>query len=114
MLTIQADATSTVSTWNKGSKIIGINQHITTELTILTQKGVLVRSKHIAGITNTRADYLSRQPDAKNYRLNPDVFREMCAKHQYWPDLELFANKKNKQTKRFCSMRVDRASQGNA
>ena len=112
-LSIQADATSTVSTWNKGSKIIGMNKHITPELIILTQKGVLVRSHHIAGKINTRSDYLSRQPDAKNYRLHPAVFREICTKLNYKPNLDQFANRHNKQMKKFCSWWVDRTTRGN-
>jgi hypothetical protein len=114
ILHIQSDASSTVTTWNKGSKIPAMNQHIIPQLVKLTQKGVKVRSSHLPGVKNTRADYLSRQPDAKNYRLNPKVFQEMCSKHHYWPTLDLFANRKNRQTQDFCSWRMDKASKGNA
>jgi hypothetical protein len=81
---------------------------------LLGPEGVYVRATHIPGAKNTRADYLSRQPDAKNYRLKPEVFQEMCTEHRYWPELDLFANRKNRQTQKFCSWRVDRTSMGNA
>ena len=38
----------------------------------------------------------------------------MCHHHRYWPQLDLFANRKNRQTPKFCSWRVDKKSQGNA
>jgi hypothetical protein len=113
-LHIQADASSTVTTWNKGSKIHAMNKHILPQLIALNQKRVRVRSSHIAGNKNTRADYVSRQPDAKNYRLDPQVFLQMCSDHNYKPELDLFANRKNKQTKHFCSWRTDKDSMGNA
>jgi len=113
-LNLQADATSTVTTWNKGSKIPQMNQHIIPQLVALTQKDILVVASHIPGVKNTRADYLSRQPDAKNYRLKPPWFQEMCKKHRFWPELDLFANRRNRQTQDYCSWRVDRHSKGNA
>lgn len=69
---------------------------------------------HIPGKDNKRADYLSRQPDAKNYRLNPEIFLTMCKRFHYWPQLDLFANRQNRQTQQYCSWRLDLKSKGNA
>ena len=71
-------------------------------------------SEHIPGCTNHRADYLSRNYDPKDYQLNPRLYQQMCKKFNYHPALNFFANKWNRQTKKYCSWRRDRNSQGNA
>ena len=91
-----------------------MNKHITPETIFLTQKGVLVMSNHLTGKTNTRADYLRRQLDATNYRLNPAVSREIWTKLNYKPNLDLFANRHNKQVNNFCLLWLDQTSQGRA
>ena len=113
-LTIQSDATSTVIAWQKGSKVVRMNTHIVPMLATLHRQRTHVTSLHIPGKENTRADYLSRQPDAKDFRLRPDIFRLMCRRHNYRPTIDLFASRRNRQTRRFCSWRVDFRSEGNA
>jgi hypothetical protein len=52
-LNIQADVSSTNSTWGNRSKIHGMNKHILQQLTDLNQKWIRVMSTHIAGTKKT-------------------------------------------------------------
>jgi hypothetical protein len=113
-LNIQSDATSTVWAWRKGSKIQQLNQPIRQQMVQLAKKRVHVTADHIPGKQNTRADWLSRHPDPKNYRLNPAVYRQVCQHFNYIPEMDMFASKANKQCKKYCSWRADISSQGNA
>jgi hypothetical protein len=113
-LKIQTDAAATHWAWKKGSKNKAMNDIIRSTYIKLNQKGIHVTSEHIPGCTNHRADYLSRNPDPKDYQLNPRLYQQMCKKFNYHPALDLFANKWNRQTKKYCSWRQDRNSQGNA
>ena len=113
-LVIQADATSTVTAWAKGSKVKGINNATVPRLVRLHGRDILPMPLHIPGKENVRADYLSRKPDVKNYRLDPAVFAEMCRVHRHRPALDLFANRQNRQTQDFCSWQADLRSKGNA
>ena len=91
-----------------------MNNAILPQLVQLHQKNFFVSPLHIPGSENTRADYFSRKPDAKNYRLDPAVFARMCQAHRYQPTLDLFANARNRQTRDFCSWRANLRSRGNA
>ena len=113
-LLVQSDAISTVWCWRKGSKIQGMNTWIAQAAEEAAKRGIYIVSDHIPGIKNTRADYLSRNPDPKNYRLSPEIFRSVCQHFRCWPDVDLFANRGNRQVQRFCSWRLDKASLGNA
>ena len=70
-LILMSDAESTVWTWRKGSKIANLNKPIMEQFNQLALKQVYVTANHIQGKKNKRADWLSRNPDHKNYKLDP-------------------------------------------
>lgn len=111
---LQSDAISTVYAWNKGSKNNNINHPILQSLKQATMRDIHIRAEHIPGHLNVRADWLSRNTDPKNYHLNRDTFHKVCKHFNHYPELDLFANRGNRQVKRFCSWRDDCLSQGNA
>jgi hypothetical protein len=111
---LQTDATSTAISWTKGSKNYKLNQPILESLKEATAKNIHIQAKHLPGHLNTRADYLSRNTDPKNYHLDKAIFHKVCTHFDNYPEIDLFANRYNKQTKKFCSWRADRLSEGNA
>jgi hypothetical protein len=111
---MQTDATSTAFCWLKGSKNPNINEPIRHALANASKKGIFVQCQHIPGVRNRRADWLSRNVDPKNYRLEPEMFQNMCHHFKIWPMTDLFANRRNKQCPMYCSWRVDPKSLGNA
>ena len=113
-LTVMSDAESTVWTWRKGSKIANLNRPIQKQFQELAQRGVYVTADHIQGKKNKRADWLSRNPDHKNYRLDPTWFHRICKHFRMYPAVDLFASRTNKQLKKYCSWRQDINSMGNA
>ena len=113
-LKIETDASSTAWCWTKGSKIPGMNSAIRAAAVAAATKKIFVTAAHIPGCTNTRADWLSRNPDPKNYRLNPQIFHKICHVLGFHPEVDLFSNRHNSQVKQFCSWRVDPKSLGNA
>ena len=115
-LLIRTDASSTHWCWTKGSKNQEMNQAITPMWQALQRQSVHTTAEHIRGQHNHLADHLSRHHDPKNYRLNPSVFRAMCHRFKFQPQVDLFASHKNKQLPRYCSWHHDghRLNQGNA
>ena len=111
---ILSDAISTVWSWRKGSKILSMNTAIAQSLTEAALKKVHVTSDHIPGTLNRRADWLSRHPDPKNYQLDRETFLKVCRHFRFFPNVDLFASRANKQCKQFCSWRTDPQSLGNA
>ena len=114
-LQILTDAVSTAYAWTRGgSRIWGINRAIAPAFVALQKKCIFVEAAHIAGHKNRRADYLSRNPDCKDYKLSPHVFHQVCRHFKVKPEIDLFASRTNRQCPRYCSWRVDRKSEGNA
>ena len=113
-LVIHADATSTVWALRNGSKVTALNKAVIPAVLACHQKHIHLSSEHIPGKENTRADMLSRNPDPQSYHLRPEVYRRMCKRFQVFPNLDLFANRMNRQTKQFCSLHVDSRSRGDA
>ena len=113
-LQIEVDAVSTAYCWKKGSKLPGMNNHIAPQVVALCRKGVFVEPRHIPGTTNKRADWLSRNPDPKNYRIHPEVFQAACKHFHFTTDVDLFASRANRQCHRYASWRADLKSLGNA
>ena len=113
-LTIETDAISTAYAWNKGSKVSAINAPVLEQTVKLAKRRVLVTARHIPGQTNKRADWLSRNPDPKNYALSPTLFQHCQKKLGLWPSVDLFANRHNRKCRQYCSWRADPHSLGNA
>ena len=113
-LEVQSDAMSTAIAWNKGSKVPAINLPISAQRLALAAKKVCVFSSFLPGHLNKRADWLSRNIDALNYRLHPRVFHKVCKLFNFKPEVDLFASSLNAQLPAYCSWRADRKSLGNA
>ena len=77
-LSIETDAVSTAWAWKKGSKLKAMNLWVANATIEASKAKMFLRAKHIAGVTNTRADALSRRPDPKSYRLSPASFHQVC------------------------------------
>jgi hypothetical protein len=113
-LHIQTDATSTAWAWRKGSRKPGMNTQISQTLCLLQRRRIYVTSAHISGLSNRRADWLSRNPDNKNYQLDRTWFLKICQRLKIFPTVDLFASARNKQIPKYCSWRIDPKSLGNA
>lgn len=113
-LILETDAMATKYGWLKGSKRESMNSVIEPIHTMMNQKGVYVEARFIPGKENKRADWLSRNPDPKNYQLQRSLFRKVTNLFQYFPEIDLFANKRNKQVEKYCSWSKEPESQGNA
>ena len=113
-LTLRSDSVSTVYAWKKGSKILALNDAVSPVFQQACRRGVFIAPQFIPGKQNARADWLSRNVDPKSYQLIPEVFREICSKFQYYPNLDVFANRRNRHVRQICSWRLDPLSLGNA
>jgi len=113
-LQVQTDATSTAFCLQNRSKVPGINQPIAQQCKELAKENFTILPTHIRGVKTCRADWMSRNPDPTSFALSRSVFLRVCRKLQTYPELDLFANRKNRQTKKFCSWRTDPESLGNA
>ena len=113
-LEIHTDSLSTMWLWNKGSRIRSLTNTIWRQVQALHQKKIFFYARHVPGVTNKRADWLSRNSDPKNYRLDPAIFKEVCQHFKCNPTVDLFASRQNKQLPRYCAWRVDPKSLGSA
>jgi hypothetical protein len=111
---VQSDSTPTVWTWRKGSRLKAMNSHIAKVFVQIQARGIYLTAQHIPGKKNTRADWLSRNPDHQSFRLSPQIFRQVCQKFRCTPTVDLFANRFNRQVEKFCAWRLDNKSLGNA
>ena len=96
-LTLHADSTPTVWLWRNGSGKPVINEAAWRAMSYLASRGIFYQAKHIAGVNNKVADYLSRTPDPEDYCLRAGLFRRACVRFGVRPLLDLFANRYNKQ-----------------
>ncbi|KAA6356862.1 MAG: hypothetical protein EZS28_047611, partial [Streblomastix strix] len=62
---------------------------------------------HIPGLSNTQADSLSRLTWSRDYMLDPVTLQETLNTLKFLPTLDCFANRTNKQLKRYCSVSSD-------
>ena len=113
-LQVKSDAISTIWAWRKGSKRPTINNAIAKAAQLANNKNVYIEAEFVPGNMNHRADYLSRNPDCQNYHLDPRCFQMACQRFNFQPTIDLFANRQNRQTSRFCSWRLDPKSAVNA
>ena len=114
VLTVRSDSTPTVWAWRKGSRLRGMNSHIAKAFIECQVAQIFLESCHIPGTKNTRADWLSRNPDHHHYKLDPRVFHRACRRFGVEPTVDLFASRDNRQVTRFCSWRQDKMSLGDA
>ena len=62
---------------------------------------------HLVKSEGNRADKMSRRPDPQDYSLDQEVFRRACTLMDWWPNLDLFANRINRKCRRFFSWRPE-------
>ena len=113
-LILKTDSTPVCWAWRQGTTNRRINALTAWAVQFLHQRKIHPTAEHIAGRLNRRADYLSRNPDPKNYQLLPSIFATICNKLRVSPEIDIFASKENHQLPSYCSWRNDRNSQGNA
>ena len=111
---LKTDSASTAFLWSKGSRIRSLTQTINKVYLQVHVKKIFLVPMHLKGVLNRRADWLSRNPDPKNYKLDPQIFQKVCKTFKIAPTVDLFASRQNRQVQRFCSWRVDPKSLGNA
>ncbi|KAA6369043.1 MAG: hypothetical protein EZS28_035430 [Streblomastix strix] len=56
-----------------------------------------IRSNHISGVDNIRAEELSRFKDSSILQLQPELFKEICLEFRIIPEVDFFASIKNQQ-----------------
>ena len=111
-ITLHSDSTPTVWAWRNGSGKPTISKAARQATSYLASRGIFFQAKHIAGIDNKRADFLSRAPDPEDYCLRREVFRRACAHFGVRPTMDLFANRYNRQVRKFFTMREDPMAAG--
>ena len=67
---------------------------------------------HLVPSKGNRADKMSRRPDPQDYSLDPLIYRRVCTQMQWWPNLDLFANRLNHKCPRYFSWRPDPGALG--
>ena len=105
-LHLLTNASSTMFSWKKGSKLEAMNRKIQEAKAVLPRQGVCATYGHIPGKDNCRADWLSRDHhklDPSNYKLKPQVFHQLCRHFGFAPEIDLFASFLNHQLPQYCS-----------
>ena len=107
-----SDSTPTVYATQKGTANPVINECLRLCRTALAMNGSVLLSQHKPGRDNTRADFLSRMPDHHDYEVKPEIFRFLVAKFGLKPEVDLFANRRNRKCREFFSWRMDVKAKG--
>jgi hypothetical protein len=79
---------------------------------LLTQLKIKLKTIHIPGLENKEADSLSRLAWRGDYRINPSVLILTMNTLNFFPEIDLFATRTNKQCQRYCSLLKDRHAIG--
>ena len=67
------------------------------------RRNIAISAVHIAGKNNFTADFMSRSfSDSTEWKLNEEIFQAICS-HTFYPDIDLFASRLNKQLDRYIS-----------
>ncbi|KAA6379781.1 MAG: putative reverse transcriptase, partial [Streblomastix strix] len=74
---------------------------------LVTQLGIQIQTEHIPGVQNQITDSLGRMSICGDYQLDPQVLYKACQKLQIYPTIDGFANRINKQRRRYCSWLQD-------
>ena len=100
---IRSDNTTAVAyIQNKGGPILYLSEIAKSIWAFAYQHNFSITCRHLAGVENTTADYLSRSPDKHNWSLHPDFFAlidSLYGKHT----IDRFATLNNTQLERFNS-----------
>ncbi|KAA6393193.1 MAG: hypothetical protein EZS28_011278, partial [Streblomastix strix] len=68
---------------------------------------IQISARHVPGKENTVADSLSRLETSGDYMINPEILAEALDQLQVRPSIDVFANRRNRQCRRFCSIIAD-------
>ncbi|KAA6370257.1 MAG: putative reverse transcriptase, partial [Streblomastix strix] len=82
--------------------------HLTDHILQLAESlQIQLKATYIPGKENQTADSLSRLNRAGDYHLNKRIAEQVFKTMQFFPTINLFANRKTKLTKRFCTINLD-------
>ena len=113
-LHLQVDATSTRTTWEKGSKVPNMSDPILQAAVAAARRKILITLEQISTHNNRWADFLSRDPDHQNYSLDHRVWKWALSMFNYNPTVDLFASRRNAKCSRYCTRILDSHSLGDA
>ena len=74
---------------------------------LTTELGVTLLVQHIPGVTNVRADQISRAREPEDWKLNERLFGRVCKRLGFAPTVDAFATALNTQLPRFWSFRPE-------
>ena len=107
---VQTDNSTVIAYLNKqgGTRSPTLCAHTMRMISWCQERKITLRAIHIAGVTNTLADDLSRGrlSGPAEISLSPQVVQTMFAKY-YHPAIDLFASHRNKQLPVYCSRTRD-------
>ena len=102
---VRSDNLTTVANINRRSCAVSLLPEMMTLFGILERSQLRVRTTYIPGKENVVADELSRQTDAADYSMEPDVFLSLTEELDVSVGIDLFASAENTKARRFYSWR---------
>lgn len=73
-------------------------------------QGLTLQIEHTPGVSNLRADELSRAVDTEDWKVHPRLFHRACSLLRFSPTVDAFASAMNTQLPRFWSFRPEPGS----
>jgi hypothetical protein len=108
---LRSDNTPTCNGVNRcAAKALGMQRVMTRVLRVMRENKIRMKTVHVKGEKNEKADSLSRLSYAGDYRVKPDVLRAALQKLRTMIQIDWFTRKANAQYPRYCTLRLDRGA----
>ena len=104
---VRTDNTTTFFNINRKASCLNLRPTMRRLLRMTEQEDVRLRAEHVPGVENVVADSLSRLSPSGDYGLKPGVLDGVLRQLGVAIEVDWFANKRNKQHQRYCSLSKD-------
>jgi ribonuclease HI len=104
---LRSDSTTVVFDVNRQAAGINLRPALRSLLRFLQQRRIRLQAVHVPGVDNVLPDALSRLSASGDYSLRPGVLERALESLEVKSDIDWFANWKNRQHKRYCTLETD-------
>jgi hypothetical protein len=112
-LLIMTDNTTAMYNINRRAAAPNLAPTLRKLLNLIDRNDLRIRATHIPGSANKTTDALSRLERSGDYSLKKGILEKICPVIGIYPDVDLFASKRNHLLQTYCSLRYQPAHKVN-
>jgi hypothetical protein len=105
---LRSDSTTVVFNVNRQAAGINLRPALRSLLRFAEENEIRLRAEHVPGVQNLLPDALSRLSPSGDYSLRAGILDKALKKLGVQIDIDWFANRKNRQHERYCTLAIDK------